>query len=62
MSSLFNGERKMVYSFIDHCTQAFLRARNGEQEIETRYVLCVHVCVCAMIGVVCLTFVVCSAE
>ncbi len=35
-SSLFNGERKMVYSFIDNCTQAFLHAHNGEQEIETR--------------------------
>lgn len=37
MSSLFNGERKMVYGFIDNCTQAVLHAHNGDQEIETRY-------------------------
>lgn len=31
--SLFNGERLVVYGFVDNCTRAVLHAKNGEEEI-----------------------------
>ncbi|KAL6044894.1 Protein mono-ADP-ribosyltransferase parp4 [Balamuthia mandrillaris] len=35
LTSLFNGERQIVYGFVDYCTQATLQAKNGEQEMST---------------------------
>lgn len=33
LTSLFHGERQIVYGFVDYCTAATLNAKNGETEV-----------------------------
>lgn len=33
LTSLFHGERQIVYGFVDYCTAATLRVKNGDMEM-----------------------------